>query len=232
MIARVLVVDDDPVQRRLIEAMLRRLGHEPLAADGGEAALRRLSDGHAVPVDCVVLDLTMPGVDAMSVLGRLRALGIDTPVIVQAVHGSVDAAVAAVRAGACDFVVQPVAIERLQVSLANALAQAALKSEVQRMRRSTGALAPAVIDAAPTTVPADSALLALLDAEGRMRPLDELEAEIIRFAIAHHDGRMSEVARRLKIGRSTLYRKLGELGLGETTQEGLVPDRKRSVAPE
>ncbi len=65
-----------------------------------------------------------------------------------------------------------------------------------------------------------------------MRPLDELEAEIIRFAIAHHDGRMSEVARRLKIGRSTLYRKLGELGLGEATQEGLVPDRKRSVAPE
>ncbi len=164
MIARVLVVDDDPVQRRLIEAMLRRLGHEPLAADGGEAALRRLSDGHAVPVDCVVLDLTMPGLDGMSVLGRLRALGIETPVIVQTVHGSVDAAVAAVRAGACDFVVQPVAIERLQVSLANALAQAALKSEVRRMRRN-GAAAPArrrrSIDAAPTMVPADSAFAGL-----------------------------------------------------------------------
>jgi DNA-binding NtrC family response regulator len=232
MIARVLVVNDDPVQRRLIEAMLRRLGHEPLAADGGESALRRLSNGHAVPVDCVVLDLTMPDLDGMSVLGRLRALGIDTPVIVQTVHGSIDAAVAAVRAGACDFVVQPVAIERLQVSLANALAQAALKSEIRRLRRSASdAPAPAVVDA-PTMVPADSASLALLDAEGRMRPLDELEAEIIRFAIAHHDGRMSEVARRLKIGRSTLYRKLGELGLGEATQEGLVPDRKRSVAPE
>jgi DNA-binding NtrC family response regulator len=239
MIARVLVVDDDPVQRRLIEAMLRRLGHEPLSADSGEAALRLLSDAHAVPVDCVVLDLTMPGLDAMSVLARLRALGIETPVIVQTVHGSVDAAVAAVRAGACDFVVQPVAIERLQVSIANALAQAALKSEIRRMRHN-GAAAPAkttietapVIDAAPTMVPADSASLALLDTEGRMRPLDELEAEIIRFAIAHHDGRMSEVARRLKIGRSTLYRKLGELGLGEATQEGSEPDRKRSVAPE
>lgn len=156
MIARVLVVDDDPVQRRLIEAMLRRLGHEPLTADGGEAAVRRLSDVHAAPVDCVVLDLTMPGLDGMSVLARLRALGIETPVIVQAVHGSVDAAVAAVRAGACDFVVQPVAIERLQVSLANALAQAALKREVRRMRHN-GAAAPAktietapAIEAAPT----------------------------------------------------------------------------------
>jgi DNA-binding NtrC family response regulator len=217
MTARVLVVDDDPVQRRLIEAMLRRLGHEPLTADNGEAAVRQLSDAHAAPVDCVVLDLTMPGLDGMSVLARLRALGIETPVIVQTVHGSVGAAVAAVRAGACDFVVQPVAVERLQVSLANALAQAALKSEIRRMRHNGAAAAPAMIDAAPTMVPADPAALALLDAEGRMRPLDELEAEIIRFAIAHHDGRMSEVARRLKIGRSTLYRRLGELGLGEAT---------------
>jgi DNA-binding NtrC family response regulator len=43
-----------------------------------------------------------------------------------------------------------------------------------------------------------------------MRPLEELESEIIRFAISHYRGQMSEVARRLKIGRSTLYRKLDE----------------------
>ncbi len=43
-----------------------------------------------------------------------------------------------------------------------------------------------------------------------MRPLEEMETEIIRFAISHYRGQMSEVARRLKIGRSTLYRKLDE----------------------
>jgi DNA-binding NtrC family response regulator len=43
-----------------------------------------------------------------------------------------------------------------------------------------------------------------------MRPLEEMEIEIIRFAISHYRGQMSEVARRLKIGRSTLYRKLDE----------------------
>jgi len=43
-----------------------------------------------------------------------------------------------------------------------------------------------------------------------VRPLEEMESEIIRFAIAHYRGQMSEVARRLKIGRSTLYRKLDE----------------------
>ncbi|MDU1667580.1 MAG: helix-turn-helix domain-containing protein, partial [Bradyrhizobium sp.] len=57
--------------------------------------------------------------------------------------------------------------------------------------------------------------LPLLTASGEVRPLEELEHEIIRFAIAHYRGQMSEVARRLKIGRSTLYRKLDEAN-GET----------------
>ena len=55
--------------------------------------------------------------------------------------------------------------------------------------------------------------LALLDGHGDVRPLEEIEAETIRFAIAHYRGQMSEVARRLRIGRSTLYRKLENLGL-------------------
>ena len=57
--------------------------------------------------------------------------------------------------------------------------------------------------------------LTLLDERGNMRALDELEREAIRFAIAHYRGQMSEVARRLKIGRSTLYRKLEGLGLDD-----------------
>jgi DNA-binding NtrC family response regulator len=53
--------------------------------------------------------------------------------------------------------------------------------------------------------------LALLTGDNEMRPLDELENEIIRFAISHYRGQMSEVARRLKIGRLTLYRKLDDM---------------------
>jgi DNA-binding NtrC family response regulator len=52
--------------------------------------------------------------------------------------------------------------------------------------------------------------LSMLTASGEVRPLEEIENEIIRFAISHYRGQMSEVARRLKIGRSTLYRKLDE----------------------
>jgi DNA-binding NtrC family response regulator len=56
------------------------------------------------------------------------------------------------------------------------------------------------------------ASLDLVDTSGHVRPLDDLEAEVIRYAIAHYRGQMSEVARRLRIGRSTLYRKLDVLG--------------------
>jgi DNA-binding NtrC family response regulator len=61
--------------------------------------------------------------------------------------------------------------------------------------------------------------LTLLDAQGEVRPLEELEADVIRFAISHYRGQMSEVARRLQIGRSTLYRKLDALGLQQRAPE-------------
>jgi DNA-binding NtrC family response regulator len=65
------------------------------------------------------------------------------------------------------------------------------------------------IPIAPLPVQA-SGMLSMLTNDGEVRPLEELESEIIRFAISHYRGQMSEVARRLKIGRSTLYRKLDE----------------------
>src|SRR6188472_3009802 len=62
--------------------------------------------------------------------------------------------------------------------------------------------------------------LAMLTSSGEMRPLEEMEGEIIRFAIAHYRGQMSEVARRLKIGRSTLYRKLDEAAADDPAARG------------
>jgi DNA-binding NtrC family response regulator len=83
----------------------------------------------------------------------------------------------------------------------------------------------------PTLSPAESPLLfdalPLLDATGEVRPLEELEAELIRYAITHYRGQMSEVARRLRIGRSTLYRKLEALGLS-----GERPEFAAAVAAE
>jgi DNA-binding NtrC family response regulator len=63
-------------------------------------------------------------------------------------------------------------------------------------------------------------MLPMLTSAGEMRPLEEMESEIIRFAISHYRGQMSEVARRLKIGRSTLYRKLDEAAAGDSASGG------------
>ena len=89
---------------------------------------------------------------------------------------------------------------------------------------------------APTTAPTTAAApstttLLLLGPNGHVRPMETLEAEAIRFAIEHYDGRMTEVARRLKIGRSTLYRKLKELGLLEQA-EGPEHEAASGVAQE
>ncbi|HEY6023866.1 MAG TPA: sigma-54 dependent transcriptional regulator, partial [Pseudolabrys sp.] len=131
----VLIVDDDPVQRRLLEAMVQRFGYQAMVADGGDAAVRLLTGPGAAHIDGVVLDLVMPDLDGLGVLARMRDAGLNIPVIVQTAHGGIDNVVSAMRAGATDFVVKPASAERLQVSLRNALATKALAGELQRLKR-------------------------------------------------------------------------------------------------
>ena len=140
MSTTVLIVDDDPVQRRLTEATVRRFGFEARLAENGAEGLAALRSGESV--DVVLLDLVMPGgLDGLGVLAEMRKAGIDTPVIVQTSNGSIDAVVTAMRAGAVDFVVKPAGAERLQVSIKNALRVDQLEEEVRRMRRrASGAL--------------------------------------------------------------------------------------------
>jgi DNA-binding NtrC family response regulator len=131
----VLIVDDDPVQRRLLEAMVQRFGYQALVAEGGDKAAALLTGPQAARVDCVVLDLVMPDLDGLGVLARMREAGCNTPVIVQTAHGGIDNVVSAMRAGAADFVVKPAGAERLRVSLHNAIAAKALAGELQRLKR-------------------------------------------------------------------------------------------------
>jgi DNA-binding NtrC family response regulator len=102
-------------------------------------------------------------------------------------------------------------------------------------------VSPPVLAEGPALSPGDGEMstpvaphgaLAVLDARGEMRPLEEIEAEIIRFAISHYRGQMSEVARRLRIGRSTLYRKLRDLGLEDNSAANLVETTEKGVSAE
>src|SRR5258708_5985254 len=136
MAATILIADDDAVQRRLVENMVQRCGYETLVVDSGDAAIALLTAPDAKAIDAIVLDLVMPGLDGMGVLAKIREAGLNIPVIVQTAHGGIDNVVSAMRAGAHDFVVKPVGIERLQVSLRNALNASALKGELLRIKPS------------------------------------------------------------------------------------------------
>jgi DNA-binding NtrC family response regulator len=131
----VLIVDDDPIQRRLLAATVERLGHSAVAVDGGEAALKLLASAEGEAIALISLDLVMPDLDGMAVLARLRELERGIPVIVQTAHGGIEVVVSAMRAGAVDFVVKPASAERLQVSIENALKLGALEGEIARMKR-------------------------------------------------------------------------------------------------
>src|SRR5450432_2716949 len=136
MAASILIADDDAVARRLVENMVQKCGYQTIVVDSGDAAIAALTAADAPVIDAVVLDLVMPGLDGMGVLAKIRDAGLNVPVIVQTAHGGIDNVVSAMRAGAQDFVVKPVGIERLQVSLRNALNASALKGELQRIRHS------------------------------------------------------------------------------------------------
>ncbi len=137
MPSRILIVDDEPVQRRLLEAAVSRMGFEALAVEGGQQALAVFEGTPAPDISVVILDLVMPDLDGMTVLSRLRERGFNVPVIVQTAQGGIDTVISAMRAGAFDFVVKPVSPERLQVSINNALKLDALEGEMKRIKRSS-----------------------------------------------------------------------------------------------
>jgi len=132
MAKTVLVVDDDPTQRRLIQAVLEREGLVVVHAENGEQAIDRLAAGGA---DVVMLDLVMPGQGGLETLKEMRVRGHMQPVIVLTATGGIDTVVQAMQAGAQDFFIKPVSPERIMVSIRNALQMGDLKGEVDRLKK-------------------------------------------------------------------------------------------------
>jgi len=135
MVKRVLVVDDDPAQRRILEETIKRLGFEVRTAASGAQALGMLDGPEKGTIALILLDLVMPELDGMGVLERLAGKSGVPPVIVQTAHGSIDSAINAMRAGAVDFVVKPASPERLEVSIRSALKIEALTGEITRIKK-------------------------------------------------------------------------------------------------
>ena len=133
---RILVADSDPVQSLILEEAIKQFGYGVDMAKSGDETLAALHNDAAGDICLVFLDLVMPGTDGMAVLEAMRSLARKPPVIVQTTQGRSDIALAAMRAGAVDFVVKPVSPERLEVSVKNALKIEALAGELVRIKAS------------------------------------------------------------------------------------------------
>jgi two-component system nitrogen regulation response regulator NtrX len=129
--ARILVVDDDAGVREALDMFLRYEGFEVTAAASGAAALDELE---RQPPDLVFLDVKMPGVDGMELLGRLRARWPAMPVIMISGHGDIRTAVEALKRGAEDFLEKPLDANRTTVVARNAIRRRALEAENRALR--------------------------------------------------------------------------------------------------
>ena len=142
MAGSILIVDDDPVQRRLLAG---RRDEIRLRSDRSPTAARRRWRRSTAPrggdIAVVILDLAMPGLDGIGVLKAMRERGIAIPVIVQTAQGGIETVVSAMRNGAFDFVVKPASPERLRTAIANALKVEALEVEAKRSRQRGGGVA-------------------------------------------------------------------------------------------
>ncbi|HWU48335.1 MAG TPA: sigma-54 dependent transcriptional regulator [Asticcacaulis sp.] len=135
MAKTILICDDDPTQRRLIQAVLEREGFSVMHAENGAQAIDRLTQNSGI--DAVILDLVMPGQSGIETLKELRASGVRTPVVVLTASGGIDTVVKAMQAGAQDFFIKPASPERILVSVRNALQMGDLSAEVQRLQKRT-----------------------------------------------------------------------------------------------
>ncbi|WDI31450.1 sigma-54 dependent transcriptional regulator [Hyphococcus flavus] len=135
MVKTILIVDDDPTQRRLMRGVCEKAGYPVLQADSGENALSLLQSEQGADIALIMLDLRMPGLGGMETLKRAKSYQEDLPVIVLTAQGGIDTVVEAMQLGAADFFVKPASPERVIVSIKNALNITTLKGEVSRLKR-------------------------------------------------------------------------------------------------
>jgi len=129
--AAILLLDDDENVRRGIERHLRKLGHEVAASADGREGIHLLARQR---FDLVLTDLRMPRLSGMELLQAMREQQIATPVIVLTGYASIEAAVEAMKLGACDFICKPLQLDEITLRVEKLLEQQALVAENRRLK--------------------------------------------------------------------------------------------------
>jgi DNA-binding NtrC family response regulator len=129
--ATILCVDDEPTILNTIKLMLERAGHQSIAVHNGAAALNVLERR---TVDLVMTDYQMPEMNGLELVSKIRRDGLDVPIIVLTGYGSIERAVAAIKAGATDYLAKPVRPAQLQVAVDQALELSRLQRENRSLK--------------------------------------------------------------------------------------------------
>src|ERR1051325_8530914 len=127
----ILIVDDEPGVRTALSGVLHDEGYTVEAVPSGEACLERMTRG---PVDLIVLDVWLPGMDGLATLQRLRERQVDAQIVLISGHGNIGSAVRAIKLGAFDFVEKPLSLDKTVLVIRNALHQRRLEAENRALR--------------------------------------------------------------------------------------------------
>ena len=133
--ASILIIDDDKAIRKTLTEILRYEGYKVDEAADGEEGLRKFS---STAYDLVLCDVKMPKMDGIEFLEKSKMINPDVPIIVISGHGNIETAVEAVKKGAFDFISKPPDLNRLLITLRNALDKQTLVRETKVLKRKVG----------------------------------------------------------------------------------------------
>jgi DNA-binding NtrC family response regulator len=173
---RVLIIEDDAQMRDMLAVSLRRRDFEATCSESATAGLEALT---GAKFDVVVTDINMRGLDGIEFCRRVAGTHPDLPVIVITAFGSMDTAIAALRAGAVDFIPKPFELEALTAAVERALEPRTRSAAVEELQN-----------------------------ESEFVTLDDLERRYILRVVEALNGNRSLAAQTLGLDRKTLYRKL------------------------
>ncbi len=204
---RILIVDDDQLNRSLLRAIFEAEGCHVILADGGAAGLEALA---AQPLDIVLLDLRMPGLDGIETLRRMRDFTAKVPILMLTSQRDVTAAVEATRLGADDFITRPIENEELVMRMAVTLRHRRTADELETLRTAAGQadFIRALIDGGELDAQLEGVILPMPLGTLRSTVIKRLERMAIAQAMRQASGNKAAAARLLQVDVKTLYTKL------------------------
>ena len=224
---RILVVDDDQLNRALLRAIFEAEGCHVALADGGAAGLDALT---AQSIDIVLLDLRMPGLDGIETLRRMRDLTAKVPILILTSQRDVSAAVEATTLGADDFITRPIENEELVMRVAVTLRHRRTADELESLRTAAGQadFIRTLIEGGELDAQLEGVLLPMPLGTLRSNVIKRLERMAIAQAMRQASGNKAAAARLLQVDVKTLYTKLRRYDLKGDANPSIKP---RPIAP-